>query len=79
MGPKLNYVLSKRLLSGLYLGSWSSHPFMYVWKTCDANPTFTYPPCYALDISTELLKGLECVVIAMELQLSMWIAVHGIC
>ena len=48
---------------------------MYVGKTCDANPTSTYPPCYALDISTELLKGLECVVIAMELQL----ACGGLC
>ena len=49
---------------------------MYVGKPCNANPTSTYPPCYALlDISTELLKWVECVVLAFNLQHGMWIAV----
>ena len=51
---------------------------MYVVKTCNANLTCTYPPCYALDNFTELFKSAECVVLALDLQHSTWIAVRGV-
>ena len=75
MGPKPNYVLSKIRFFGLFIGSWYSYTYMYVGKSCNANPTSTYPPCYALDISTKLLKLVECVVLALDLQCGMCIAV----
>ena len=67
--------LSKRLFFELFIASWSRYPYMYVGKTCNANPTPTYPPCYASDISTELLKCVKCIVPALYFQRGMWIAV----
>ena len=48
---------------------------MYGKKAFNANPTYTLPP-YALHILTELLKWIECVVLAFDLQRSKWIAVY---
>ena len=45
---------------------------MYVGKTCHANPTSTYPPWYALHSLTELLKWVECIVLALDLQCCKW-------
>ena len=60
------------------IASWSSYPCVYVVKTFNANLTCTYPPCNALDNFTELFKSVECVVLALDLQHSTWIAVRGV-
>ena len=50
---------------------------MCVAKTCTANPTSSYPSCYALYISTELLKLVDCVVLALDLQRGLRITVRS--
>ena len=45
---------------GLFIGSWSSHPYMYVGLLCNVNPTSTCPPGIAYHIFTEVSMLFQC-------------------
>ena len=50
-------LVSMRLRSsgwGLFIRSWSSSPYLYAEKKCNWNPTFSFPPCFAFQMITEI-------------------------
>ena len=69
---KHNYVCLKKSVFGLFIGSWSIYPYMYVGLLCDENPTSTYQPCNAYPILTGFSMWFECVELGWNRFVDLW-------